>query len=74
VFQVRQLLWIVITGHIEQRYIQYGDQEFKIRVRQVPTTKYQLHILKLTAGCEGVNPLRSLITDCQYFHDSLILP
>ena len=73
-----RLVWmfirVVITRHIEHWDIQNSDQVFEIRVRQIPTAKDQLDILKLPAGGECINPIEGLIADCQNSHNSWILP
>ena len=64
----------MISRNIEQWHVQYGNQIFQILIRQVPAAEDEVNILKMAAGRKRIDTIHNLITYCENFHDTCILP
>lgn len=78
-FHVRQgvfgiVIWVVVARYVKQRDIQYRQQVFKVRVRQVSTAEDELDLTKVTAGTKTIKAIHNLVTDGKYFHSGRIVP
>jgi hypothetical protein len=60
---LRVVHWVVVAGHVIQRFVQHRHDVFEVRVGKVSTTEDEFHILKLFAGGEGVNAVYDLVAD-----------